>query len=387
MTDQRDAKVLTLVPGNDLFGYDIVLRAVPVFKLSGRVIDESGGLAARAKVETSMAARTATARDDGTFESTRVRRGEAALRATWRRGDVELRGFANVVVGGHDVQDLELRVQPPVGVSGEIELNGRPGHRCEGEATLAPVDGQGERARAKFTENGIRFEAVYPGRYRLVVLPGWTWGRHYLQSVRLGPRDITLDEFEVVPGMAPFRVVLSTEGGRVRWTVEGGTDGIVVLTPKDNRRRFRPFIVTAFFEGGSFAMENVRPGDYYAFALKGSFNSDEMQNSAYTRIYLDGAKTLRVERNSTATTTLVCVRADSRHKPALNKNGANALRSSLERRGSAPRSALHQPSCWVAFANLNGCCALLIRKSAPERVVRTVESHYRPRSWPAWPGS
>lgn len=142
-----------------------------------------------------------------------MRPGEGALRADWQRGDVKLRGFAKVAVGGHDIENLTVQVAPPVAVPGEIELDGQPGHRCEGEVILAPVDGQGERAHTDFSENGIRFERVYPGRYRLIVLPGWISGRHYLESVRLGERDITLDELEVVPGMMPFRVVL-----RTRWT-------------------------------------------------------------------------------------------------------------------------------------------------------------------------
>jgi hypothetical protein len=138
------------------------------------------------------------------------------------------------------------------------------------------------------------------------------WSRHYLESVRLGERDITLDEFEVAPGMTPFRVVLRTGGGRVRGTVENGDGGLVVLTPQDARLRLRPFIVVAFFQGGAFALDNARPGDYLAFAVRDSFNSDEMQNPASARAYLDSATSVRLERNSTATLTLRYTKAPSR---------------------------------------------------------------------------
>jgi hypothetical protein len=304
VTDQQDAVSLSLAPGHDLFGYDIILRAVPIFRISGKVVDERGEPAAGATVETSMAEHKTTARDDGTFDLERVRQGEGALRADWQRGDVKLRGFAKVAVAGHDMENLAVQVAPPVEVSGEIELDGQPGHRCEGEAILAPVDGQGERALTGFSENGIRFKRVYPGRYRLIVLPEWISGRHYLESMRLGERDITLDELEVVPGMMPFLVVLRTGGGRLRGTVEDGNGGLMVLVPQDEQLRFRPFIVFAFFEGRTFALDNVRPGDYYALALRGSFNADEMRNPAYARAYLDGAATVRLERGSTAAVTL-----------------------------------------------------------------------------------
>jgi hypothetical protein len=304
VTDQQDAGSFFLAPGNDLFGYDIILRAVPIFRVSGRVVDEREEPAAGATVETSMAEHKTTARDDGTFDLARVGQGEVALRAEWQRGDVKLRGFAKVAVVDHDIGNLAVQVGPPVEVQGEIELDGRQGHRCEGEAILAPVDGQGERAQTDFSEHGIRFERVYPGRYRLIVLPGWMSGCGYLESVWLGERDITLDGLEVVPGMMPFRVVLRTGGGRLRGMVEDGNGGLVVLVPLDEQLRFRPFIVVAFIEGRTFALDNIRPGDYYAFALKSSFNADEMRNPEYARAYLDGAATVRLERDSNAATTL-----------------------------------------------------------------------------------
>jgi hypothetical protein len=128
----------------------------------------------------------------------------------------------------------------------------------------------------------------------------------------MGELDLTLNELEVVPGMMPFRVALRTGGECVHGTVENGNGGLVVLTPQDERLRVRPFIVVAFFQGGMFALDNVRPGDYYAFALRGSFNTDEMQNPEYARPYLDVAKTVRLERGSTATVTLSYVKTTPR---------------------------------------------------------------------------
>ena len=313
VTAQGDAPSVSLAPGDDFWtGYDIVLRTAPVFRLSGKVVDERGEPAPGATLQTALSERKATARADGSFDLDRVRSGEGAVRADWRRGDEQLRGFAKVAMGRNDVEGLAVRVAAPVAVSGMIELDGQAGHRCEGDAILAPVDGEGERAHAEFTESGIRFQSVYPGRYRLIVLPGWTSGRHYLDRVWMGERDVTFSEFDVVPGMMPFRVALRTGGGRLRGTVENGNGGLVVLTPAEERLRFRPFIVVVPVEGGTFALDNVRPGNYYAFALQGSFNSDEMQNPEYARHYLDAAKGVRLERGSNITLTLGYVNAASR---------------------------------------------------------------------------
>ena len=312
VTAQHDALSVSLAPGDDFSGYDIILRAAPVFRVSGKVVDARGEPAGGATMQISLTERNATSRKDGTFDLERVRSGEGQLRAELRHGDEQLRGFVKVAVGRHDVEGLAIRASAPVAVSGMIELDGQAGHRCEGDAVLAPVDGEGERAHAEFNESGIRFERVYPGRYRLIVLPGWTSGRHYLEGVQMGERDLTLNELEVVPGMMPFRVVLRTGGGRLRGAVENGHGGIVVLTPQDELFRCRPFIVVAFFQGSMFALDNVRPGNYYAFALQGSFNSDEMQNSEYARPYLDAAKSVRLERGSTTTLTLGYVKTTPR---------------------------------------------------------------------------
>jgi len=301
---QHDVPSVSLAPGDDFPDYDIILRTVPIFRVSGKIVDDRGGPIVGAIVKTSPAEREATSGEDGTFELDQVRSGEVAVRAEWRRGDEQLRGFAKVAVGSHDVDGVAVRVSAPVAVSGMIELDGQAGYRCEGEAILAPVDGEGERVNSAFRENGIRFGRVYPGRYRLIVLPEWTSDRHYLDAVWMGERDLTLNELEVVPGMRPFRVVLRTDGGRVRGTVENGNGGLMVLVPQDERLRFRPFIVVALFQRRMFVLDNVRPGEYYAFALQDSFNSDEMQNPEYARPYLDAAKSVRLERGSTTTLTL-----------------------------------------------------------------------------------
>ena len=63
----------------------------------------------------------------------------------------------------------------------------------------------------------------------------------YLDSVRLSERDITTDQFEIGPGLLPFRVVLKTGGGRVRGTVEEGGGAVRCgdSTP-GFRRSYRP---------------------------------------------------------------------------------------------------------------------------------------------------
>jgi protocatechuate 3,4-dioxygenase beta subunit len=307
---KEEASRVTVSAGADLTGYDIVLRRVPVFRVSGKVVDERGEPATGATVQMTTAVAKVRTGDDGTFELAAVRPGDGRLTASVQRDGVELRGFGAVMVTSHDVEYVTVRVATPVAIGLTVELDGRATARCE--AALTPVEGHGERARATVSESGIRFERVYPGRYRLSFFPYFSRpSRFYVDSFRLGERDITLDEFEVGPGMPPFRVVLGTNGGHVRGTVEDGDGGILVLVPRDERLRFMPFVAVSIFDGSQFDIDNVRPGDYYAFVVRGSFNAGEMQNPFYAEPRLAGAPGVRVEAGGTATLTLLYVKLTS----------------------------------------------------------------------------
>ena len=90
-----------------------------------------------------------------------------------------------------------------------------------------------------------------------------------------------MQEFEVAPGLPLFRVVLKTGGGHVRGTVRDGLGGIAVLPPEDEALQVPAFVAVQFFSGDYFQIDNARPGSYYVFAIKGSFNEDRMRDPAY----------------------------------------------------------------------------------------------------------
>jgi hypothetical protein len=306
-TERESAATLVLKAADEYSGADIVVRQAPVFRVAGIVLDERGEPAGGAVLHLPTAAAKATADGNGRFEWPRVRPGNAVAQADWRRGETTLRGFAAIAVRDRGFEDLKIRVAPPVVVAGTVELDGKPA-RLAGNASLEPIDGEGSPASASIGPPGIRFDAVYPGRYRLrVSVHKGLAHSTYLDSVKLGDRDVTMDEFEIAPGMGPFRVVFKTGGGRVSGTVRDGVGGLVVLAPRNERQRVPEFMAVSFFSGAFFQVENVRPGDYYAFAIKGTFNQGRMRDPSYATRVLSGALVVRVENGGTATVTLVYV--------------------------------------------------------------------------------
>jgi hypothetical protein len=313
VTEWANATHIALRPGDDLGGFDIVLQRVPVFRVAGKVVDDRGNPAAAVTVEAENAAATAVTHSDGTFQLPRVRPGNGWLKAKLVRDGVELRGFAEVLVAGRDVNDFTLRLAAPMELRGTMELDGKPAPE-PGHAAVDPLDARGTYRNAEWKGAAFHIAGVYPGRYRLqVTVPTRMFANDvHLDSVRLGERDITADEFDAAPGMLPFLVVLKTGGGRVRGTVESGKGGIVVLVPKEERLRLPGLIVSTFFQGPQFTIDNLRQGEYYAFAVQeGSLNLGQMQDPAYAGPLLAGAPSVKVEDNSTATLTLLYVKLPS----------------------------------------------------------------------------
>ncbi len=311
--EPETAVKLTLKAADELSGYDILLRQVPVFHVTGRVVDERGEPAAGAVLQAPTASVKATADGSGRFQWAGVRPGSAAVQADWRRDGAALRGFTAVSVRNRDLEDITIRVTPPVAVCGTVELDGKPAH-VEGSASMEPVNGNGSAARADFRPSGLRFDSVFPGRYHLRVSVSTGFNHSmYLDSVRLGELDLIVDEFEVTSEPPAFRVILKTGGGRVTGTVRDGTGGIIVLVPKGEQQRVLEHVATSFFTGGVFQVENVRPGNYHAFAVKGAFHFSEINDPGYAARLVSGAKSVRVDQNGTATVTLEYLDASSLH--------------------------------------------------------------------------
>jgi protocatechuate 3,4-dioxygenase beta subunit len=295
--------------GADLSGYDIVLRGGPFFKVNGRVLDDGGRPAAGTTVTITagdVVYGSAKTGSEGVFGIEHVPAVDGQIRAEWKRGSVELRGFGPVAVARHDVENIVLRLSPPVQVSGTVELDGETTSPSSGFfVNLAPVQGSGKHVTGITSDSGFRFDDAYPGRYVLFAIPPGG-PRAYEEGALLGDRDITMQEFEVTPGMLPLRVILRTGGGSVTATVEDpNSTGAVVLVPQEPRLRCQPFLVQASARrAGTWSFANVRPGDYYALAISGRLRLTDFSDPAYFAPLLSKAEAVHVERGGTASVTL-----------------------------------------------------------------------------------
>jgi 5-hydroxyisourate hydrolase-like protein (transthyretin family) len=286
-----------VVTGGDLL-LDIKLAAVPVHRIRGLVLDLNGDPAPKVTVTlTKGVDAPALVHDtnaDGVFEFDAVPDDEWRVFAKVKQNSLTLWASEELNLRDHDLENVELRLTAPFSIRGQVVMEvpegtaaGLPNAlpKASGGVTLAlnaggrPAEVPGtllQLGEADSTGN-FTVQNVYPGPYLIIAAPPPS--KYYLESVRLGDRDAIATDVSILSGAQPLTVTYKPGGGSVRGTVGGnagpGVDacggGEVVLVPRDPARRRAGFIHrTTCSQNGAFEIPNVRPGEYYGFAIAGS---------------------------------------------------------------------------------------------------------------------
>ena len=276
-TERSGAQNIVIHGGSNLTAFDIRLRAAPLWRIRGVVLDDQAKPAAGVDVTlhssetlTEPEARTQTSAD-GSFELSSVCPGEWRIRAEIKHGTVAWRGSTPVSVVRRDVEGVSLRVAPPFPLDAFVE-RGDPrspfDERSPVTLQLVPVDASPDRqvSADERSDGSLRIPAVHAGRYRIQavgMLPG-----AYLEAIRLGVTDVTGQPVDLAPGAPPLRLIYKSAAGRAVGLVENGWGATVVLAPKDELLRSAPFLraIPASMDG-RFDAPGMRPGDYYLWAF------------------------------------------------------------------------------------------------------------------------
>ena len=160
--------------------------------------------------------------------------------------------------------------------------------------SLQPVGGQGKAELAFHEQDGsVHFKKVQPGNY--VIFPLGFMPGYYLESVKMGDRDVFGKPVDLSDGSVPFRVVYKPNAGRVRGTVEKGWGRTVVLLPQDESMLNGQFIRTAKCDAqGRYEVGSLKPGEYYAFAFD-RVDHDALTDVAFVRNLRLSAVAVHVE--------------------------------------------------------------------------------------------
>ena len=278
------ASKIVVLPGSEVSGIELKLPAIPTHAVRGVVLNADGTPAPKVKITLGarLPAILAESKPDGTFEFPVVPEGEWRFTAEAPRGAVRLRATEWIEVGKHDVENVRLRLVPPVAllVSAAVQATkGAPPPRL-GPITLALRGGQthteddlgpGGVALASLDGQGDRMvENAYPGWYRMGPIFSQPAPPYYLDAILVGGADLATQDVEISMD-AGITVVYKSDGGSVRGRVEDCALGGVVLVSSDPAHRQPAFSRSAACDSkGNYAVDAVRPGDYYALAFAGN---------------------------------------------------------------------------------------------------------------------
>jgi len=264
-----DSARLVLHSGSNLAAQKLKLLAGPVHRLRGVLLDPSGHTASGVKVEAwqkehAREPRSTISLADGSFAFP-VTEGEWQLSATASQQAASL----SVPVARKDL-DVELRLSMPFSLHGVVRFDPLEGAKMPVGILFTSENGTRVPSVGKVEANGA-FTAIdlYPGVYNITMAPALPSPGYFLDSIRLGDREVLSREVEIVSGEIPVSIHFQAGGGSIRGTVKDCGAATILLLPREKAMRRQGLVRSArCTEGDRFEILSVRPGAYYLLALE-----------------------------------------------------------------------------------------------------------------------
>lgn len=340
LTEPANAVPLDLVAGSEVRGIDIRLLKARFHRVSGSVIGlppaadapdgraKQKGKAADGTFVTPFTpgvSLTLTARDggrqvaaeavyaDGSFEFAAVPPGSYYLVAQ-APGSAQQRVTARVPVdvSNGDVNNVSVRLQPPLGLSGVLTVEGtQPNIRLGSlRLTFTPLESgpgsQGRNGQAQISDDGT-FQATLSADTYIVEAGGLPDG-YYLKSVKLAGREMPDATLDLNYGGGQIEAVLAPAAGDITGTVqnsrgEPATSVQVTAVPVSGslRRDMNKLVTTD--ANGNFTLHGLPPGEYKIFAWE-EVETNAWMDRDYRQPFENQSASAKVDASSTPTVQL-----------------------------------------------------------------------------------
>jgi hypothetical protein len=265
--DPGAAARIMLPQSGELSDLDIKLKAVPVHRIRGVLLDLRGEPVPGASVilgsNSNIFPQTVLCKDDGTFEFASATDGVRRLSATVEREGVTLRASQEIEINGHDLDDVKVRLMAPFSIRGRVAVEvpeGSPAPKLPTIQLMGNLPGKPD-SNGEFVISNL-----YPGSFS--IRPDSPPPGYYLDSIRIGNSEAFETPVQILSGDQPLAVTYKHGGGTIRGTVEKCGTADVTLVPREAAERHPGLIRrTSCDPTGKFEIVSVRPGEYYAFAL------------------------------------------------------------------------------------------------------------------------
>jgi uncharacterized GH25 family protein len=331
--ERAQAVPVVVRAGADASGNQIQLRSLPVYRVSGVVLDDAGKPAGKTTVSLHLrgaepgnggvsmmnlggartwfadlglgpAVETTLTDGQGAFEFSSVREGDWLLRAESEWGyieetkrDIQGVGKQRLSVSRKDVTDMKIRLITNFNLPLTVDIEDAAGATGPGlvNVMLEPVDGGPAvfGLRTKQNEDLI-MDRTYPGEYRVIAQtfrPGF-----YVASVDYAGRPVSDQPVEIESGPQPLHIVLRNHAGQVRGVIEKGQAAAVLLLSG---------IVQGVESaaGALFQFDSLHPGAYEIVAFD-HVEDAKLGDPAFVARLRTIAKSIRVEEGANASLEL-----------------------------------------------------------------------------------
>jgi hypothetical protein len=347
--DPSRASTIEVGAGRELSNIDVVLPAVPVYRVRGRVVDASGQPPRTASVslisrDTSAVGLATSATTNynatnGTFELRDVLPGSYWIRAQASEPTTAAtipasavgrtlsdalttitgnRSFAQAPLEVRDdVNGVVLNMTSGLTVSGVLRVEGQPLQaQTPPRVTLRPTVSTGGLAPTMQPTNAdgtFSMTNVFPGEYRVFVTP--IPQDYYIKEARIEQTDVLNQPWVIAEAIrGNLEVVLSSGAGQLDGTVlDAKAQPVsaiqVVLIPDQDRGRSELFRFGTTDAMGHFTMRSIPPGNYKVFSWE-NLEANAYYDPEILRTYEQQGKAVRVEHGSklTAEVKLIPVR-------------------------------------------------------------------------------
>jgi hypothetical protein len=330
--DPALAESIQVRAGADQSGYEIRLQPAPrTYRVRGVVLDASGKPAPKTVVEplspsgsgstggflsssrlgttftissrpTGVAPESedpAVTGPDGAFEFPALPERDWIFRVE----SEDLVHAAAVVNVRQDIDDLKIRLESPVDLTGTVTLSdgSPPPDDTPVLVSLNSLDGTpGSGAENK--KGVLEFKNVTPGRF--LVHANLPAARYYVAAVMAGTIDVTNHPVSLGAGSPPVRVILKP-GSTISGTVEKCEGASVLLVPQTLAAGDTAWLRECG-AGGSFEFAGLRPGEYYAIAVMSVDlrNLQTLSDLEHMRVLVRDATAVRVDEGAVASVQL-----------------------------------------------------------------------------------
>jgi hypothetical protein len=334
-----NAAPVNVIPGEDLRGMDIRMRASRTFAIRGKAVNSStgapaSGLLLRAApkqpdgqpldILSSLAILTTHAAQDGTFEMSNAMVGDwtisaiGSLPALGTTTPYNLYGTASVSVRDADLTGVVLQVDPGASVSGSLRFEGGDfktvfappppdavslalaGTGAAGAALLAgrplvaltDIGSGGGLQSAQVNEDGtFKFGSANRGRYALSVVR--VPPKYYVKSVHLGSSDVTHSVLDLSGEGGSIDILLGDNPGELNGSLrndknESMAGVLVVLWSKEPEVASSTNGVNTAYtdQNGTFQFKSLAPGEYYVAAWEDA-DAQQVQNRDLLAMFSD----------------------------------------------------------------------------------------------------